>query len=621
MLFKVILKTLKPFNPTKCTKTMPFLKNVLSNHNNKILLLVSVLYVLPLVLAGEYYIDDMGRAVEGYGWHFDGRFLATYLMELFSFGEKIFNFFPFSIIVSAALLGFSGLIVSMILGLENNSKFRFSSLVILTSPFMLENLSYRYDAIFMALSVFIVILPFLYFKQQKYFFFLSCICIYLAFGLFQVSAMTYFAMLLCVALMLIIRGDLINVLKIVSLSILSFVIAYMAYKGTLDYLQIEVPDRGSLLILENGFFNTFLKRVQILFNVINSDLLSSKYFIPIVFLLFISLFGLLQLIWKKRKNISQLAIILIAFTVATLCVFLLIGMPGLIIKEHWWTARTFLAYPFLIYVFLILQKELKYDNFIKLSLIPIIVFSFLLSSILGATLTNKSKYTDFLITQMAPYTFQPDIHNIVVAGGAPIAPRNRLAYIEFPILYKLAPIYESEGWSWGLRSLSRYANYQWPNGKEELVSSKCDYGIVFKNTAFALRKVENTMIIDFDYRACLNDTLENYEGPPVIEESGYSIYINHEKLIYINKSCSTKKTQDPFYLHIVPEQESDLPATRKQYGFDNLDFAFGNDGYHKDTLCIIERSIPTYPIKQINTGQFNADGQVWSGSYIFPVDP
>lgn len=63
-----------------------------------------MLYVLPIVLANVYYVDDMGRLSLGYGWDGDGRILSNIITEALSFGNGIISTFPYSTLLSSAIL-------------------------------------------------------------------------------------------------------------------------------------------------------------------------------------------------------------------------------------------------------------------------------------------------------------------------------------------------------------------------------------------------------------------------------------------------------------------------------------------------------------------------------------
>ncbi len=137
----------------------------------------------------------MGRLSLGYGWDGDGRILSNVLTEALSFGNGIISIFPYSTLLSSVILVISGIIVSDML-FENKYLKSISSLFILTSPFMLENLSYRYDSILMAVSVLCAVVPFIFRSHYKLFCHIF-FCLLISFCLYQTSTMAYFSVALC----------------------------------------------------------------------------------------------------------------------------------------------------------------------------------------------------------------------------------------------------------------------------------------------------------------------------------------------------------------------------------------------------------------------------------------
>ena len=116
--------------------------------------------------------------------------------------------------------------------------------------------------------------------------------------------------------------------------------------------------------------------------------------------------------------------------------------------------------------------------------------------------------------------------------------------------------------------------------------------------------------------------LTDYEsiasGEPAAR-SVFDIYAGENTVTYLKSPCSAADVQAQFFLHIVPEDVADLPADRRQYGFDNLDFLYGgNAALAFGGRCIAKRQLPDYPIIRIRTGQFTPDeGQIWKVK--FPV--
>ena len=99
----------------------------------------------------------------------------------------------------------------------------------------------------------------------------------------------------------------------------------------------------------------------------------------------------------------------------------------------------------------------------------------------------------------------------------------------------------------------------------------------------------------------------------------FDIHIGESTLTYLKSPCSAADVQARFFLHVVPEDPEDLPADRRRYGFDNLDFHYpANTALALGGRCIAERALPDYPIVRIRTGQFTPEGdRVWMAE--FPV--
>ena len=93
-------------------------------------------------------------------------------------------------------------------------------------------------------------------------------------------------------------------------------------------------------------------------------------------------------------------------------------------------------------------------------------------------------------------------------------------------------------------------------------------------------------------------------------------------LVYTKENCRPEHTNLSFFLHITPVNVADLPPERRRYGFDSQDFPFQNGGRTDNPWggqdCVIERTLPDYPIAALRTGQHNAAGEVWSVELSLP---
>lgn len=121
-------------------------------------------------------------------------------------------------------------------------------------------------------------------------------------------------------------------------------------------------------------------------------------------------------------------------------------------------------------------------------------------------------------------------------------------------------------------------------------------------------------------RAVVSNAEETYRsivsgayGEPA-GRSTWDIYLIEDRLVYFKEPCSSADRLYFFFLHVVPMDEDDLPSSRRQYGFDNLDFNFGvrSLGVTTRKSCIRAAPLPDYAIDRIVTGQVvYGRGRAW----------
>ena len=111
------------------------------------------------------------------------------------------------------------------------------------------------------------------------------------------------------------------------------------------------------------------------------------------------------------------------------------------------------------------------------------------------------------------------------------------------------------------------------------------------------------------------------DGPPIIR-SDWDVYLVGNRLIYTEGQCSPEGAEPAFFLHLAPVDMNDLPDHRKQYGFDNLGFAFRGRRLSEGGVCAAVRELPDYAIAAIRTGQFTSEGKIWEGRFdvVEPAD-
>ena len=96
----------------------------------------------------------------------------------------------------------------------------------------------------------------------------------------------------------------------------------------------------------------------------------------------------------------------------------------------------------------------------------------------------------------------------------------------------------------------------------------------------------------------------------------FNVYLDADAVSWIRDPCQPEDTEPRFLLYLAPVDPQDLPAARRRFGFDNLNFYFAERGVRLDGACLAVVPRPTYPIRSLSVGQFPAGG----GSALWQAD-
>ena len=104
----------------------------------------------------------------------------------------------------------------------------------------------------------------------------------------------------------------------------------------------------------------------------------------------------------------------------------------------------------------------------------------------------------------------------------------------------------------------------------------------------------------------------------------FDLYRQDNRLLYLRESCTDADTAAPFFLHIIPENVTDLPVEQQADGAAWSEFALIRQGGHFDGKCLATVALPNYPggIKEIHTGQhIPGQGPLWLAELITATAP
>ncbi|ELY4595856.1 glucosyltransferase domain-containing protein [Cronobacter sakazakii] len=233
---------------------MNFLSEKLSKRNSfYISLIISTLFVYPLINAGVYYIDDIPRSQTGYvGWFRLGRPLSEYIYTILSLGQNIaIDVSPLPQMLSILVMAWCIQALSNAFFAERTlSTVAISSLAFI-SPLFLHNMAYKYDSLSMALSVASCAIAFsidLRNKLINYIFkgalIFSSLCLY------QVSGVIYLMLCIAKSIKNIANGQAENFKSIFKPAILTLA-SYASYMVWLK-ANTTTSRSGTVLSVENG---------------------------------------------------------------------------------------------------------------------------------------------------------------------------------------------------------------------------------------------------------------------------------------------------------------------------------------------------------------------------------
>ena len=105
------------------------------------------------------------------------------------------------------------------------------------------------------------------------------------------------------------------------------------------------------------------------------------------------------------------------------------------------------------------------------------------------------------------------------------------------------------------------------------------------------------------YHAAYDDIAANGD---LLASADFGIYAYEGALYYLSANCEPPAPNDDdfrVFLHFYPVNRADLPADRREHGFENRDFWLTEHAAFFDGKCVNRQLLPDYPIARIGTGQ------------------
>lgn len=485
----------------------------ISDRNLRLAILVafifSLAYIYPVISADRFYIDDMGRSLDGYlGWGQDGRPLTDMIMTYLSFGFPIVDLSPLNQIF--AVIAMSGTVVLYISKYTENVKpltLGLASSLFIIQPFLLENLSYKFDSLPMALSAILLAIPFFLSRRMVITFIISIICITSSLALYQAS-IGIFIILSIANVVFSTRNKTIDDIKDTASRALQLIIGYSIYSlivvkyfVTGTYASVH----ASMITESTDVIQTLLTNSGRIFGYFSQAIEPYNYFFISVFLMAI-VFSIFKEVGLQLRAHGYTNYFKIAVTIASpFIVFLFSFLHLLILENPVFSARVFISLSGTMLFFGVLFLR-NLGRMLSVVLISVLLFAGLINAYAYGNAVKAQKKIDDLISASIYQDVNSNgkvFSSVSVYGTMPIARQRTNLEHRFPALARMVPVYLNGDWPWGakLLQLNLLRVSPSPLGEASKKALCADKPFVAKMD-YKLYAVDSTLLISFIDSPC-----------------------------------------------------------------------------------------------------------------------
>lgn len=399
-------------------------------------LILSVLYVLPLLIANVYYSDDHSRILYGHGWNHDARFVNNWITKITAFSNDTFSLYPYSLILSALILGFTGYVLCEMWDIEKGKAIKWTSLLLLISPFYLSNLPYRYDALFMSISIFFMVIPYVFFDNKRYFFIISSVCFFLTLGLFQPSISIFFSVGIIYLYSCLEKNELKGLFLNALFMVLSFLIGYFLYYLTKSAIGLGVNDnRMEIIFFESNFKDLLIEKLLTFFDIWKLLYDTDYYYIILISFMLLPIISVVELVIKKKPLIYIVKVLVARMLLIVISILLALG-PNLFIKAEYLPLRALPGVGVFMISMLCFSRNFQGIFFKVCRVIMVLntIFCFNLMAQTSNALQFQKEYQEMFVYDLNAVVRTYNINKITYKGDISYARKSYKILEQFPFI-------------------------------------------------------------------------------------------------------------------------------------------------------------------------------------------
>ncbi|ELY5933855.1 glucosyltransferase domain-containing protein [Cronobacter malonaticus] len=420
-----------------------------------VIVCVTALFVLPILLSGVLYQDDILRTANGEAyWGVLGRPLSDVAVMALGFGSGfVVDSFPLSLIMAGVLLGASSVMLycrfAINRGIASGVVFSLFSL----SPFFLQNLSYHFDSFPMMLGVFLAVLP--YSKMSASFklafrVLFGAVCLVLALSLYQATINVFLS--LCaieIAYVLYSRGSGTDALRMSAERAASAIIGMIIYMKGVTPFFLSKNVHSDLVLKADDPAKSLLYNFERFWNIASS-LMNDSLYMAWVLIIVVATVGLIILSFRVAKSEFSLTSKIIGFAVfasgIAVTLFSIAG-PFIFIDKTVVAPRVMMGVPGFMLLIGYLASMLPSKRLTTIACIIPVMFSLCYSSAYGNASKHQRSLEDKVFYDIASsLPSKLDGKKVYISGQISTAVATNMEFKRFPSLkWMVMPLYNWSG--------------------------------------------------------------------------------------------------------------------------------------------------------------------------------
>ena len=100
----------------------------------------------------------------------------------------------------------------------------------------------------------------------------------------------------------------------------------------------------------------------------------------------------------------------------------------------------------------------------------------------------------------------------------------------------------------------------------------------------------------------------------------FDAYLDGRTLTLVREACSGADVEPRFSVHAYAANAGDLPAERREAGFETLDFWFRDRGVRYGGGCMAQIALPDYALRSVRTSQYDDGGHLWDAEFALGAE-